>query len=151
MKSGFNLFSAQQDVEMGQKLSRQVDRQLPLLRDERVDKYLNELGHRLDAHVPAGTPDYPFQYRCVNDMAINAFALPGGYIYVNRGAIEAADDEAQLAGVMAHETSHVVLRHGTNQASKQYLAENGLNLLSALLGGGSIGSLMTELTAGFTM
>jgi len=136
---------------MGQKLSRQVDRQLPLLRDARVDKYLNELGHRLDAHVPAGTPDYPFQYRCVNDMAINAFALPGGYIYVNRGAIEAADDEAQLAGVMAHETSHVVLRHGTNQASKQYLAENGLNLLSAFLGGGSIGSLMTELTAGFTM
>ncbi len=151
LKPGFNLFSTQQDVEMGRKLSRQAERQLPMLRDARVDKYLNDLGHRLDAHVPAGTPDYPFQYKCVNDMAINAFALPGGNIYINRGTIEAADNEAQLAGVMAHETSHVVLRHGTNQASKQYLAENGLNLLGAFLGSGSVGSLMTELTAGFTM
>jgi Zn-dependent protease with chaperone function len=151
LKPGFNLFSTQQDSEMGQKLSRQVERQVPMLNDARVDKYLNELGRSLDAHVPAGTPDYHFQYKCVNDMAINAFALPGGYIYINRGAIEAADNEAQLAGVLAHETSHVVLRHGTNQASKQYLAENGLNLLSAFLGNGSVGSLMTELTADFTM
>src|SRR2546430_13449640 len=77
---------------------------------------------------------YPFEFHCVNDKAINAFALPGGYVFVNRGAIEAADNEAQLAGVMAHELSHVALRHGTNQASKAMLAETGLGIFGAAFG-----------------
>jgi hypothetical protein len=81
----------------------------------------------------------------VNDKAINAFALPGGYVFVNRGAIEAADNEAQLAGVIAHELSHVALRHGTNQATKAMLAETGLGIFGAVFGDTTGGALLTEL------
>jgi hypothetical protein len=144
LKPGFNLFSPQQDVELGQKYSRDVEHQIPLLNDPQVDNYLNALGHRLDAHVPPGTPAYPFQYRCVNDMAINAFALPGGFIYINRGVIEAADNEAQLAGVMAHETSHVILRHSTNQVSKAYAWQVPLSVLGGALGGNSIAGVLAQ-------
>lgn len=150
LRPGFNLFSPQQDVELGRKVSKDAERQLQMLNEPRVDNYLNQLGHRLDAHVPSGTPGYPFQYKCVNDSVINAFALPGGFIYINRGVIEAADDEAQLAGVMAHETSHVVLRHGTNQASKAYVAQVPLSILGGALGN-SIGAVLTQLGAGFAL
>lgn len=75
---------------------------------------------------------YPYQFKVVNAADINAFALPGGYMYVNRGLIEAAGTEGQLAGVMAHEMAHVALRHGTNQASKAYLAQTGLGVLGGL-------------------
>jgi hypothetical protein len=81
----------------------------------------------------------------VNDKAINAFALPGGYVFINRGAIEAADNEAQLAGVMAHELSHVALRHGTNQATKAMLAETGLGIFGAVFGDSTGGALLTTL------
>jgi hypothetical protein len=144
LKPGFNLFSPAQDVELGKKFSHDVEHQLPMLNDARVDDYLNQLGHRLDAHVPPGTPNYPFQYRCVNDLAINAFALPGGFVYINRGVIEAADNEAQLAGVMAHETSHVVLRHSTNQVSKQSAWQVPLSLLGGALGNNSIVSALAQ-------
>ena len=149
LRPGFNLFSPQQDVELGHKVAKDAERQLPMLNDSRVDNYLNQLGHRLDAHLPSGAPAYPFQYKCVNDSGINAFALPGGFVYINRGVIEAADDEAQLAGVMAHETSHVILRHGTNQASKAYVAQVPLSILGGALGGNSIGAVLTQLGAGF--
>jgi LPXTG-site transpeptidase (sortase) family protein len=114
-----------------------------------VDNYLNNLGHRLSAHAPG----YQFQYTYtgVNDRAINAFALPGGHIYINRGTIEAADNEAQLAAVMAHETSHVALRHGTNQASKASAAQLPLGILGALLGNNSTGAALAQLGAGFTL
>src|SRR5262249_31347347 len=85
----------------------------------------------------------------VNDKAINAFALPGGFVYVNRGAIEAADNEAQIAGVMAHEIGHVVLRHGTNQASKAYVAQAPLAILGGALGSRSIGGVLGQLGISF--
>lgn len=144
LKPGFNLFSPDQDVQLGRKASRDVERQLPMLNDSRVDSYLNRLGHRLDEHVPPGTPAYPFQYKCVNSSEINAFALPGGFVYINRGVIEAADNEAQLAGVMAHETSHVVLRHSTNQVSKAYAWQVPLSVLGGVLGSNSLGSVLAQ-------
>ena len=144
LKPGFNMFSPDQDVQMGRQATKDVERQLPMLNDPRVDNYLNALGHRLDAHVPQGTPAYPFQYKCVNDMAINAFALPGGFIYINRGVIESADTEAQLAGVMAHETSHVVLRHSTNQVSKAAAWQLPLSLLGGMVGSNSIAGVLTQ-------
>ena len=149
LKPGWNMYSPQQDVEVGQQVSRDAERQVPMLNDSRVDNYLNSLGHRLSAHAPG----YQFQYtyRAVNDRAINAFALPGGHIYINRGVIEAADDEAQLAGVMAHETSHVALRHGTNQASKASVAQLPLAILGGLLGSNSTGAMLAQLGAGFTL
>jgi len=77
--------------------------------------------------------------------------VPGGHIYINRGTIEAADNEAQLAGVMAHETSHVALRHGTNQASKAYAAQMPLAILGGLLGSNSTRAMLAQLGAGFTL
>jgi predicted Zn-dependent protease len=146
LKPGWNMFSAQQDVEMGQQVARDAERQLPLLYDSRVDDYLNTLGHRLAAHAPG--PRFPYTYKMVDDRTINAFALPGGPVYINRGVIEAADSEAQLAGVMAHETAHVALRHGTNQASKAYLAQFPLAILGGVIRNPGV-SMLAQIGGGF--
>jgi len=149
LKPGWNLFSPAQDVQVGRDASRQAERQIPMLNDPRVDNYLNTLGRRLASHAPGY--GFSYQYKCVNSREINAFALPGGFVYINRGVIEAADDEAQLAGVMAHETSHVALRHGTNQASKAYAAQVPLAILGGLVGSNSVAGLMAQLGASFTL
>ncbi len=149
LKPGWNMFSPEQDVELGQQAALEVAQQVPMLNDSQVDKYLNTLGQRLAAEAPGFK--YPYTYKTVNDSAINAFALPGGSIYINRGVIEAADNEAQLAGVMAHETAHVALRHGTNQASKASAANLPLAILGGLLGNNSTGAALAQLGAGFTV
>jgi len=147
LKPGWNMFSAQQDVEVGQQTSRDAERQLPMLNNSRVDNYLNNLGRSLAAHATG--EKYPYQFKGVNDRSINAFALPGGFLYINRGVIEAADNEAQLAGVIAHEIAHVALRHGTNQASKAYVAQVPLAILGGALGSNSTGAILAQLGAGF--
>jgi hypothetical protein len=149
LKPGWNMFSPQQDVELGEQASGEVGRQVLMLNNSRVDSYLNSLGQRLAAHAPGY--DFPYAFKTVNDRGINAFALPGGHIYINRGVLEAADNEAQLAGVMAHEASHVALRHGTNQASKASAAQMPLAILGGLLGNNSTGAALAQLGAGFTV
>jgi hypothetical protein len=149
LNPGWNMFSPQQDVELGQQASGEVAGQVLLLNDSRVDKYLNNIGQRLSAQTPGF--EFPYTYKAVNDRGINAFALPGGHIYINRGVIEAADNEAQLAGVMAHEASHIALRHGTNQASKASIAQMPLAILGGLLGSNSTGAALAQLGAGFTV
>jgi predicted Zn-dependent protease len=149
LKPGWNMFSPQQDVEVGQQVSPDAERQLRMLNNARVDNYVNELGHRLAAKATG--EKYPYQFKVVNDRAINAFALPGGPIYINRGAIEAADNEAQLAGVIAHEASHVALRHGTNQASKASAAQMPLAILGGIIGSDSTKAALTQLGASFAM
>ncbi len=142
---GFNLFSPVQDVEVGRNASAEVNKQVPLIRAARVVGYVNDLGKRLAAFAPnqsSGT-QYAWTFRVVNSSDINAFALPGGFIYVNRGAIEASQDEAQIAGVLAHEEGHVVMRHGTHQASEMMLAQAPLSILMGLLGQSS--SLLSQL------
>ncbi len=129
---GFNLFSVQQDVEIGRQSAVEAERQLPLLRDRNVDRYLNKIVSKLAAKAPGAR--YPYAIKAVNSSEINAFSLPGGPMYVNRGLVEAARSEAELAGVLAHEMSHVALRHGTHQASKAYLGQAGLGILGGLLG-----------------
>ncbi len=149
LKPGWNLFSAQQDVELGRKVSQDAERQLPMLNDRKVDSYLNSLGRRLADRAPGER--YPYQFKGVNDTNINAFALPGGFLYVNRGTIEAADNEAQLAGVMGHEIGHVALRHGTNQASKAYAWQLPLAAVGGVVGSDSIAGVLTQLGAGFAV
>jgi hypothetical protein len=149
LKPGVNVFTPEQDIQLGKQNAAEAEKQLRMLNDPRVDEYLNSLGKKLVAHAPGYK--YPYQYKCVNDAAVNAFALPGGYIYINRGAIEAADTEAQLAGVMAHETSHVALRHGTNQATKAQLTSVPFAILGGMVGGGSAGGLLTQLAASFSL
>jgi hypothetical protein len=97
-----------------------------------VDRYLNKIVTKLAAQAPGAR--YPYAIKAVNDSTINAFALPGGPMYVNRGLFEAARSEAELASVLAHEMAHVALRHGTHQASKAYLGQAGLGILGGLLG-----------------
>jgi Zn-dependent protease with chaperone function len=132
VKPGFNLFSAQQDVEIGRQSAAEVEKQLPVLQNRAVQRYVTSIGKRLAAVAPGAK--YPYQFKVVNVSDINAFALPGGYLYFNRGLLAAAQNEGQLAGVMAHEISHVALRHGTNQASKAYLGQAGLGVMGGLLG-----------------
>jgi beta-barrel assembly-enhancing protease len=130
---GWNLFSAQQDVEIGSQSAAEAERQLPILRDSEVEGYINRIGQKLAAN--AGGPQFQYRFRVVNASDINAFALPGGYIYINRGIIENARNEGEVAGVVAHEIAHSALRHGTHQASKAYAAQAGLQILGGLLGG----------------
>ena len=110
---------------MGAKFAAEVEKTTSLCNDPKVDAYLTKLGMRVVDHLNTFGVSYPWEFHCVNDKAINAFALPGGYVFLNRGAIEAADYEAELAAVMAHEVSHVALRHGTNQATKAQYAQLG--------------------------
>ena len=149
LKPGWNMFSAEQDVELGQQAANEVSQQVLMLNDSRVDNYLNRLGQRLVVNAPGFK--FPYTFKTVNDRGINAFALPGGHIYINRGVIEAADNESQLAGVMAHEAAHVALRHGTNQASKASAAQMPLAILGGLLGSNSTGAALAQLGAGFTV
>ena len=132
---------------MGRQVSKEAESQLSIIRNGDIASYIDSLGRQLASRAPG--EKYPYQFKVVNDKAINAFALPGGFVYVNRGAIEAADNEAQIAGVMAHEIGHVVLRHGTNQASKAYVAQAPLSILGGVLGSNSIGSVLAQLGIGF--
>ena len=142
LKPGSNRFTPQQDIELGRKAAQDAEQKLVLCNSPKIDAYLTKLGHRLIAHLDTFGADYPWEFHCVNDKAVNAFALPGGFVFVNRGAIEVSDYEAELAGVMAHELSHVALRHGTNQVTKAQNAELLTGILSAAGGilGGSAGS-----------
>jgi Zn-dependent protease with chaperone function len=133
-KPGFNLFSVQQDVEIGRQSAAEAERQLPILRDAAVDRYLNAVLRRVAAAAPGAK--YPYRIRAVDAPEVNAMTLPGGFMYVNRGLVEAARSEGELAGVIAHEVAHVALRHGTHQASKAYAAQAGLGILGGLLGRG---------------
>lgn len=130
---GWNLFSPQQDVEIGQQSAAQAEQQLPLVRDADVDAYVNRIGQALAAN--AGGPAFQYRFRVVNASDINAFALPGGFVYINRGILETAQNEGEVAGVIAHEIAHTALRHGTHQASRAYAAQAGLQILGGLLGG----------------
>jgi len=138
VKPGINSFSPQQDIELGRKAAQEVEQKMPMCNDPKVDAYLTKLGHRLIDHLNTRGVEYPWEFHCVNDKAVNAFALPGGFVFINRGAIEAADNEAQLAAVMGHELAHVALRHGTNQATKAQYAQLGAGIMGAagsILGG----------------
>ena len=140
---GFDLFSAQEEIQAGQQSAAQIPKQLPVLPDSSpVSQYISHLGHQLAAHAPG--EKWPYSFHVVNQKEINAFALPGGPIFVNVGTIQAADSEAQLAGVIAHEISHVVQRHGTRAATKQMAAQLPLAVLGGLLGGGTLAQMAAQ-------
>ena len=133
VKPGFNVFSVEQDIEIGRQSAAEAERQLRLVRDRSVDAYLNEIVGALAA--TATGPRFPYNAQAVNAAEINAFALPGGPLYVNRGLIQAARSEGELAGVIAHEMAHIALRHATHNVSKAYMTQTGLGVLGGLLGG----------------
>jgi len=141
-----NKYSAQDDVKLGRQAAQQAEQQFPLLRDEEVRGYVENVGRRLVNAIPSQFQHGEFQYyfKVINARDINAFALPGGPMYVNRGMIEAARTEGEMAGVMAHEISHVALRHGTAQATKsqKYSLLAGIaGLAGSILAGPGAGQL----------
>ena len=143
-----NKYTPAQDVQLGREASAQVEQQLPLLRDDNVTSFVSDIGRRLVDSIPAELrhPEFNYTFKVVNVREINAFALPGGPMYVNRGMIEAAKSEGEVAGVVAHELSHVALRHGTAQATKATKYEIG-TIAGAVIGaivGGNVGNVIAQ-------
>ena len=136
-----NKYSVAQDVQLGQQASREVYQQFPMLQDSTVRSYVNRVGQNLAAAIPAEYqhPEFRYTFDVVNARDINAFALPGGPMFVNRGMIEAARNEGEMAGVMAHEISHVALRNATAQQTKATSAKSTIIGLGSILGGAILG------------
>src|SRR5262245_10761354 len=136
-----NKYSPADDVKLGQEAARQVEQQLPIMHDQQVNGYLNRIGQRLVENIPSEFrhPEFHYTFTGVNVREINAFALPGGPMFINRGMIEKAHDEGEVAGVMAHELSHVALRHGTAQQTKATpyaIGQVAGQILGSIVGGG---------------
>jgi hypothetical protein len=132
-----NKYKPTDDVKVGRQAAAEVEQQMPILNDNEATGYVSRVGQRLVNAIPSEFqhPEFQYYFKIVNARDINAFALPGGPMYVNRGMIEAAHSEGEMAGVMAHELAHVFLRHGTAQASKA----QKYGLLAGILGiGGQI-------------
>jgi len=147
VKPGMNFFSLQQDVEIGRRSAMEVERQMPISNDPRLNAHVNRVGKRLARN--SSMPGLPWRFKVINSPQINAFALPGGFVYVNRGLIQATRSEDELAAVLAHEISHVTLRHGTNQLSKAMLAQMPLSVLGGILGDGGLASTLARLGISF--
>jgi len=135
-----NSFRPSQDVQLGRQAAAQVRRQLPLLNDGPTDALVEQIGRRLVAAVPArmAQPAFRYSFDVVNLREINAFALPGGPMFLNRGMLQAAHTDDEVAGVMAHELSHVILRHGTLQAAKAQKFQLGAiagQVIGSMIGG----------------
>ena len=143
---GLQLVSVKDEISIGRKAQQQVRQQVPALRDATVNRYIDSLGARIATR--ADGPRYPYSFDVANRREINAFALPGGPIWLHRGLIDAAQNEAQLAGVIAHEVAHIANRHAAEQMTKGTFANVGLGLLGAFLGDGT-GAQIARLGAGF--
>ena len=143
-----NKYTPEQDVQIGREAAAEVRQQYPLINDSQIKGYLERLGDRLVDAAPAELkkPVFEYSFTPVNLKDINAFALPGGPMFVNRGMVEAATQEAEVAGVMAHELAHVLLRHGTANATKQQGFQIGA-LAGAIAGaviGGGLGQVISQ-------
>jgi predicted Zn-dependent protease len=122
--------SQEQEVQMGQQTAQQVNAQLPMVQDATVNAYVNSLGTSIARTTSRADLDWHFAV--VNSDVINAFAVPGGYVYVNRGVIARASNESELAGVLGHEIEHVVRRHSVKQMEQAQGANVGVGLACAL-------------------
>jgi len=122
--------SQNKEVEIGKENAEQIESQVPVVHDSVIDRFISNLGHSMASRTSRADLDWHFTL--VNSPEVNAFALPGGFVYVNRGAIEQADRLDELAGIMGHEIGHVVRRHGVEQMEKAKQGKVGLLLLCTL-------------------
>jgi beta-barrel assembly-enhancing protease len=135
-----NRFSPAQDVELGRRAAAELRQELPIVSDRRTQTSVERIGARLVAAIPGRLrqPQFRYTFQVVDRKDINAFALPGGPIFVNRGMLDAARSEGEVAGVIAHEISHIVLRHGTAQATKGQKFQLGAlagQIVGSMIGG----------------
>ena len=126
------LVSVQEEIDIGKQTDAQVRRQMPELRDSATVNYIRALGQQLSAR--AAGPKYPYTFSVADYREINAFALPGGPVWLHRGVLQAATNESQVAGVLAHEIAHVAQRHAADQLTKAMMTNWGLSALGAILG-----------------
>jgi predicted Zn-dependent protease len=140
------LVSVEDEIAIGRQANAQVQKQVPVLRDQQTVAYVRRIGQRLAAHAPG--PKYPYSFSAADYREINAFALPGGPIWIHRGVLHSATRESQLAGVMAHEIAHIAERHAASQLTNATLANWGLSLLGSILGN-SGGAGAAQIAAGF--
>src|ERR1700747_2534229 len=117
---GVNFYSIEKEIALGKQLAQEVERQAKIVDDPIIAEYVNRVGQNLVRNSDAKVP---FTIKVIDSEEINAFALPGGFFFVNTGILLNADNEAEMAGVMAHEIAHVALRHGTKQATRGELAQ----------------------------
>ncbi len=142
--ASITLVSVQDEIAIGREAQAQVRRKTPQVTDDAVRTYVSRVGQALAARANAAR--YPYSFSIANYREINAFALPGGPVWVNRGAIQAAQNESQLAAVLAHEVAHVARRHSAEQLSNVMVTNLGLSLLGALLGS-SAGATAAKIAA----
>src|SRR3972149_786311 len=147
IKPGFNTFTPAQDIELGKEAAKDVEKEYPLVNDAQLNAYISRLGQELARHAPGQR--FPYNFHVVQNKDLNAFALPGGPVYIHTAITTPAKNESQLAGVLAHEISHVALRHSTNQASKAMLARAPLSILGGVLGSGSLAGTLAQLGIAF--
>jgi beta-barrel assembly-enhancing protease len=143
-----NRFSPAEDVELGRRAAAELRKELPIVRDGRTQAYVERIGGRLVAAIPGRLrhPGFRYTFQVVDRRDINAFALPGGPVFLNRGMLAAARGDGEVAGVIAHELAHIVLRHGTAQATKAQPFQLGA-LAGQLIGsivGGRTGSVIAH-------
>jgi len=141
VEKGINFYSLQAEQALGRELAQEIEANCKLLEDPVVNEYINRLGQRLVMHSDA---KIPFTIKVLDSEEVNAFALPGGYFYVNTGLILAAETEAELAGVMAHEIAHVAARHGTRGATRSQIWN--LASMSLVFVGGPVGMALREVS-----
>lgn len=146
LAAAISLVSVDQEIEIGKQANAQVRKQVPELRDAATVRYIRSIGQRLVRH--AGGPNYPYSFAVADYRDINAFALPGGPVWMHRGVLHAATNESQLAGVMAHEIAHISRRHAAGQLTKATMANWGLGVLGAVLGNDG-GATAARMAAGF--
>ena len=136
---GLFTLSEKDEIELGRLAAGEIEKDILLVENPAVVRYIDSLGQSLVRK--SGRPGIQYTFKVVDSPEINAFALPGGFVYVNRGLIESAKAEDELAGVLAHEIGHVVARHGADQAMRSGLVQTGLGALGTLLGRGTSASL----------
>ena len=146
LRPGFNLFSPQQDLQLGKEAAAEVEKTMQVVKDPDLTGYIQRIGARLAKSPRAG--QFPFSFEVVNDKSVNAFALPGGPMFVHTGLLAVVDTESELAGVLAHEMSHVALRHGTHEASKANLLQIPAALAGQIVGHGSLLGSLAQLGIG---
>jgi predicted Zn-dependent protease len=144
-KGQLAFYSIEKEIALGRQMAQQVDRESVLVTDPLVNEYVNRIAQNIVLHSDA---KIPFTVKVIDSSDVNAFALPGGFLYVNRGLLEAAENEAEVAGVLAHEIAHVTARHGIEQASKGQLV-NYASIPLIFMGG--LGGFIIQQAAGLAV
>jgi beta-barrel assembly-enhancing protease len=130
--ASLDLISVDQEIQIGKQAQAQMRKEVPALHDAAVTAYVNDVAKRLVRVAPG--PKYPYSFTVADTREINAFALPGGSVWIHRGVLQVATNESQVAGVLAHEIAHVAQRHSAEQVTRVAIANWGLGVLGAMLG-----------------